>query len=187
MRALIVLGVLVGIPLAFGLALHDSPPIIASIDRSTNPTSPAAAQVTTASGPIVAGGKRDALWPPAPTTSATKDEEPDLLLACQSLDLYKRFADFDFSRNGVVRAWASGPMPQELSDNFGLCTWLIDDPYPQPNNYHVEKTDNGYTCILAPWRGAPDSVATTCFWTAASKLRYIGLARSCLTSNSLKC
>jgi len=49
MRALIVLGVLVGIPLAFGLALHDSPPIIASVDRSTGPTSPAAAEVTTAS------------------------------------------------------------------------------------------------------------------------------------------
>jgi hypothetical protein len=107
-----ILGVLVGIPLAFGLALHDSPPIIASVDRSTNPTSPAAAQVTTASGLAVAGEKRDALWPPAPTTSATKDEEPDLLLACQSLDLYKRFADFDFSRNGVILPWASQKRPR---------------------------------------------------------------------------
>jgi hypothetical protein len=75
MRALIVLGVLVGMPLAFGMALHDSPPIIASVDRSTSPTSPAAAQVTTASGPTVPGGKRDALL----QLPATEDYEAALV------------------------------------------------------------------------------------------------------------
>jgi hypothetical protein len=59
-------------------------------------------------------------------------------------------------------------MPQELSDKFSTCMWLDDNAEEAaPNFFHVEKTDQGYSCIRKVYTGQ-------CYWTTASKLRYIG-------------
>jgi hypothetical protein len=103
---------------------------------------------------------------------ATRPNDPpaitNMLLSCQSLDVYKRFADFDLSRNGAFLPWADHEMPQALKDIFSTCMWLDDNArLAKPNVFHVEKTDQGYSCVRKVY-------TEQCYWTTASKLQYIG-------------
>jgi hypothetical protein len=95
-----------------------------------------------------------------------------MLLSCQSLDVYKRFADFDLSRNGAFLPWADHEMPQALKDIFSTCMWLDDNArLAKPNVFHVEKTDQGYSCVRKVY-------TEQCYWTTASKLSTSGTARN---------
>jgi hypothetical protein len=165
MRALIVLGVLVGIPLAFGLALHDSPPITETYsDPKTAPVPSTEPHQLTQSTTTDRASPQEPQGRPAAPSAPKVDARPNVVIGCQSLDRYKRFADFDY--------WSSAPVPQELTDGFrsAECKLFSDVPEAaQPTAVHVEKTHLGYTCLRVA--NAPEE---QCYWITTSELLFIG-------------
>jgi hypothetical protein len=104
------------------------------------------------------------LFGAAQPITPTMDYPDRPVLACKSLDFYKRFADFDLNAKTIQdfykRFWNE---LREISDNCGEFLYDGDDP----NLYHVERTDLGYVCVQATY-------AKRCRWTTASKLQHIG-------------
>ena len=88
------------------------------------------------------------------------------VLFCQSIELYDHFVgDFD-------KLFIHHTPVQEFLDNSGNgknCEWGLegDDGDLNKHLYHIEKIERGYICVRRV-------TEPQCYWTDASKLRFIG-------------
>ena len=80
------------------------------------------------------------------------------MLSCRSINLYRSLAE---------KPWLS----EEVQDNLGdgkACDFLADfENDGIANIYHVDESESGYACVRKV-------LEPQCYWTDASKLRYIG-------------
>lgn len=108
--------------------------------------------------------------PTMPTSKSVASSTAVLnpLLGCRSVELYQRFAaNFDTERRKDRPSWDPSIFTQEFTDN---CTILDDTSISKFSSaifYRIEKIDQGYACVR-------NLSEPQCYWTDASKLRYIG-------------